>query len=96
MEAHGITDGLGCASLTIAVTCQDPGPSFTTLPASVAPTITTQPADQQVIIGQTATFTVAAEGTAPLSYQWQKAGTPITGATSASGIITNRRIRIRG
>jgi Immunoglobulin I-set domain len=53
-------------------------------PASVAPTITTQPADQQVVIGQTATFTVAADGTAPLSYQWQKAGTLITGATSAS------------
>jgi len=53
-------------------------------PASVAPTITTQPADQQAVIGQTATFTVTADGTAPLSYQWQKAGTPITGATAAS------------
>src|SRR5438270_380056 len=50
----------------------------------VAPTITTQPASQTVSVGQTATFTVAAAGTAPLSYQWQKNGTAIGAATAAS------------
>ena len=35
-------------------------------------------------MGQTATFTVVAAGTPPLSYQWQKGTTNITGATSAS------------
>jgi arabinogalactan endo-1,4-beta-galactosidase len=35
-------------------------------------------------VGNTATFAVVATGTAPLSYQWQKAGTNISGATSAS------------
>ncbi|OLC92785.1 MAG: hypothetical protein AUH86_18395 [Acidobacteria bacterium 13_1_40CM_4_58_4] len=34
--------------------------------------------------GQTATFTVVATGTAPLSYQWQKNGGNIAGATAAS------------
>ncbi len=34
--------------------------------------------------GQTATFSVTATGTAPLSYQWQKNGTAISGATSSS------------
>ena len=52
--------------------------------ASVAPTITTQPANQNVTAGQTATFSVVAAGTAALSYQWQKTGTPITVATSSS------------
>jgi len=52
--------------------------------APVAPTITTQPASQTVTVGQTASFTVAATGTAPLSYQWQKNGTAIGGATAAS------------
>src|SRR5437588_261516 len=52
--------------------------------ALVAPTITTQPASQMVSAGQAATFTVAATGTAPLSYQWQRNGTAIGGATAAS------------
>src|SRR5205814_1075661 len=47
----------------------------------VAPTITTQPASQTVTAGQTAAFTVTATGTSPLSYQWQKNGTAIGGAT---------------
>jgi arabinogalactan endo-1,4-beta-galactosidase len=53
-------------------------------PPPVAPAITTQPASPTVNPGQTATFTVVATGTAPLSYQWQKAGTNISGGTSAS------------
>ena len=49
-----------------------------------APAIATQPANQSVNAGQTATFSVTAKGTAPLSYQWQKGTTAIAGATSAS------------
>jgi hypothetical protein len=52
--------------------------------AAVAPTITTQPTNQTVTAGQTATFTIAASGTAPLAYQWQKDGTNISGGTMAS------------
>jgi hypothetical protein len=52
--------------------------------ASVGPTITTQPANQMVTVGQTATFSVTATGTAPLTYQWQKNGANISGATAAS------------
>src|SRR5580704_1432336 len=52
--------------------------------ATVAPTITTPPANQTVTAGQTATFTVVAAGTAPLGYQWQKNGVNLTGASSAS------------
>ncbi len=52
--------------------------------AAVAPTITTQPANQAVTSGQSATFTVVAAGTAPLNYQWQKNTVNIAGATAAS------------
>jgi len=52
--------------------------------APVAPSITTQPASQTVTPGQSASFSVAATGTAPLSYQWRKNGTAISGATSSS------------
>ena len=53
-------------------------------PSATAPTISTQPANVSVVGGNTATFTVAAGGTAPLAYQWEKNGTAVTGATSAS------------
>ncbi|MGB7844491.1 MAG: choice-of-anchor D domain-containing protein [Candidatus Acidiferrum sp.] len=50
----------------------------------IAPVITTQPASQTVTAGQTATFAIVANGTAPLSYQWQKNGVNVAGATSAN------------
>src|ERR1044072_840067 len=37
---------------------------------SAPPSITTQPAGQTITSGQTATMSVVAAGTAPLSYQW--------------------------
>jgi hypothetical protein len=55
-----------------------------TLTVDVPPTITTQPANRTVNAGQTATFNVAATGTGTLSYQWNKNGTAISGATAAS------------
>jgi glucose/arabinose dehydrogenase len=47
-----------------------------------APAITQQPANLTVAAGQQATFTVAATGSSPLSYQWQRGTTNIAGATS--------------
>jgi hypothetical protein len=55
-----------------------------TEPAAVAASVTTQPTGQIVTVGQAATFSVVATGTAPLSYQWQKNSVNIPGATSAS------------
>ncbi len=54
-----------------------------------APSITTQPASQTVTAGSSATFTVAASGTAPLSYQWRFNGSNISGATNASYTLSN-------
>jgi hypothetical protein len=45
-----------------------------------APTITIQPADRTVTVGQTATFSVSASGTAPLQYQCGR-----TASTSPGG-----------
>lgn len=60
------------------------GNSAAMLPQTIAPVITTQPASQTVMVGQTATFTVTATGTAPLGYQWRENNRVISGATSAS------------
>jgi hypothetical protein len=56
---------------------------WATLTVLVPPTITQQPADVEVTEGSPANFFVAAEGTAPLSYQWQHEDGDLPGATSA-------------
>jgi glucose/arabinose dehydrogenase len=47
-------------------------------------TVTQHPSNQTVFVGQTATFTVMASGTPPLSYQWRRNNVDIPGANSAS------------
>jgi hypothetical protein len=51
---------------------------------AVTPFAVTQPVSQTVTVGQTATFSVFANGTGPLAYQWYKNGVAISGATSAT------------
>jgi metal-sulfur cluster biosynthetic enzyme len=63
--------------------CQSPRTMVTATVLSPA-TITTQPVSQNVCAGANVTFTVAATGQAPLTYQWKKNGVNITGATSAT------------
>jgi hypothetical protein len=70
------------AQLSLLAGCGGGGGSGS--PAAVAPAITAQPTDQRVVVGQKATFSVTANGTAPLNYQWQKGTTPIAGATASS------------
>jgi hypothetical protein len=55
-----------------------------TVISAAAPSIITQPANQTVTLGQTATFSVTVLGTSPFTYQWQKGTTAIAGATSSS------------
>jgi hypothetical protein len=72
---------LVCALLLSA--CGGSSNDTPSTPAS-APSITTQPAGQSVLVGAAASFSVTASGSTPLSYQWQKNGSPISGATTAS------------
>ncbi|MBK8094516.1 MAG: immunoglobulin domain-containing protein [Verrucomicrobiaceae bacterium] len=46
--------------------------AVTTSEGLVAPTIQTHPVSTTVLAGATATFTVGASGTSPLTYQWQR------------------------
>ncbi|MEO8167822.1 MAG: FG-GAP-like repeat-containing protein, partial [bacterium] len=48
------------------------------------PAITSQPVNQTITPGQTATFSVAASSPQPLTYQWLKNENDISGATGAS------------
>ena len=58
--------------------------------------ITGHPANQTVLQGQPATFTVTATGGAPLSYQWQRNQAAINGATSSSYTIPSAAISDSG
>jgi hypothetical protein len=62
-------------------------PAVLTISGSTGPqpaTITVQPVSQIVVVGSNATFSVTAEGTPPLTYQWRFNGTNIPGATLSS------------
>ncbi|MEA4846301.1 MAG: immunoglobulin domain-containing protein [Clostridiaceae bacterium] len=54
----------------------------------VAPSITTQPSDRTISEGGNTSFTVAATGTTPLSYQWKKNGSDLSNGGSISGATT--------
>ncbi len=64
--------------------------------AAQAPQITLQPTAATIQIGQTATFSVQAVGTIPLSYQWLRSGTAISGATSNSYSLSNAQLADSG
>jgi len=53
------------------------------------PYITVQPANQAVVVGQTAGFSVTAGGFAPLRYQWKLNSTNLPNATNLSLTLTN-------
>jgi PKD repeat protein len=55
----------------------------TKVPAPLAPTIVLQPNDQLTMEGQSPNFEVAASGTAPISYQWERNGTALVGEVGA-------------
>lgn len=66
-----------------SVTSDNATLTVTSIPQT-APTIAVQPAPQTVLAGQTASFSVRAAGNPTPSYQWQRNGQNIAGATSAS------------
>ncbi len=65
-----------------------------TLTVLIPPSLATQPQSATVIQGGATNFTVLANGTAPLSYQWLRNGTALGGQTAAtlamSSIVSNQ------
>ena len=56
---------------------------------SLSPAFSVEPTNQSVVTGSTVTFSGAAAGRQPMTYQWQRDDTNIDGATSASLTLTN-------
>ncbi|MGA2246022.1 MAG: immunoglobulin domain-containing protein, partial [Verrucomicrobiota bacterium] len=63
--------------------------SNATLTVLTPPMILVQPTNQVVIVGSTASFSVTAGGTGPLSYQWIFNGTNLSRGTNASLVLRN-------
>jgi len=74
----------GCAGTASTSASHNPPPSDPPPAPATAPAITTHPESVAATVGASATFTTAASGTAPLTYQWKKNGNSISGATSSS------------
>jgi hypothetical protein len=55
----------------------------------IAPSLSSQPANQTATLGSSVVFSVAAGGSPPLSYQWEYMGNDIIGATNSSLTLTN-------
>ncbi len=62
----------------------------------IPPVITTQPQNQTVPLGASASFSVVAIGASPISYQWRFNGSPLSGATSSSLALTNIQVTDAG
>lgn len=81
--------GLGLCTITRT---PDHGPNFPIRvqfsSAAIAPTISQPPQNSTVAVGATASFSVVASGTAPLSYRWQRNGADITGAADTATFTT--------
>jgi Concanavalin A-like lectin/glucanases superfamily/Immunoglobulin domain/Immunoglobulin I-set domain/Cohesin domain len=82
-----VSNAVGTAtSAKVYIVVQLPPPPLPPTP----PAITTQPASQTVWAGTNVTFTVAATGSTPLSYQWYfNTNTLLAGATNATLTLTN-------
>ena len=65
-------------------------------PTPMPPSISSQPTNQTLLAGQTASFNVTASGTAPLSYQWRFGTTNIANATNATLTLTNVQLSLAG
>ena len=81
-----VSDGAG-QSVTSAAAVLNVGPASPG--TSVAPTISTQPIGLTASAGQTVTFAVAASGSGPLSYQWQRSGSALPNTNSPVLTLTN-------
>ncbi len=81
---HAAAMPLICLALAACGGSANAPPPPETGPQPIPPTITQQPANLSVTAGQGASFTVAATGTAPLSYQWQRGSVDIPGATGTT------------
>lgn len=70
--------------------------ALTVYPAPVPPSISTEPADQTVSVGQMAIFAVGVNGAEPLAYQWRFNGVDLADATASQLTLNNTQTNQAG
>ncbi len=102
-----ISENLTLSNLQVAnsgdytVVVSGPSGTVTSNPATLAvtlspATITSQPVSLTRSVGQSASFSVTAAGSFPITYQWQFNGVNIVGATSTTYSKSNLQLSDRG
>jgi hypothetical protein len=71
-------------------------PSLTIDYSIASLSILTQPQSQDVQVGSTVTFSVTANGTPPLTYQWRFNSNPLTGATNSTLVLNQVQLTNSG
>jgi uncharacterized delta-60 repeat protein len=85
-----LTNDAGSYSLVVTNTCGSVTSQVVSVTVtSSAPVIIIQPQSRVAALGQSVTLDVLARGTEPLSYQWQKDGTNLSGAVAATLTLPN-------
>lgn len=64
--------------------------------SAIAPAISAQPLSITATVGASVTFSVTANGDAPLNYQWQRNGVDVAGATGAQYVLPAAQITDSG
>lgn len=90
------TTDQGSYTLTATNSVTSATSNAATLTVNVGPAITTQPTASTVLVGQPASFTVAATGSPAPTYQWNKNSNPISGATNATYSIASAQSTDQG
>ena len=88
LNAITVDDG-GSYDVVVTNDCTSVTSAAATVTVDVNPSITTPPADVDACPGDPVTFTVTADGTPTLTYQWRRNGVALTGETDATLTIAS-------
>lgn len=83
------TNDSGCYSVIVSNLYGSVTSTIAILNVGIAVSIVGQPTNLSISLGQNATFSVAASGSTPYSYQWLENGSEIAGATNNVYSISN-------
>ena len=82
----------GSYSVMVSNKCGSTESGDAALTLNRMPSIQVQPTSQEICVDSAVTFSAAASGTEPISYQWMKNGQAVTGATENSYSIPSASI----